>query len=133
MMVKRTSRQTRGKKQDTPGRSGWVRREGIRLGAAVLVFALCYVGIKWIPAVKQQAAPFLQNILSCSCDFEEAVRCFSAELEQGNNVGDALEDFCVTAFAVQPTSASSVLEGEYSAFVNTVARSAPDRTENLRR
>lgn len=38
----------------------------------------------------------LQNLLSCSCDFEEAVRCFSAQLEGGGNVGDALEDFCVT-------------------------------------
>lgn len=126
MMVKRTSQRTTKKKQNSAPPSSWARREGLRLGAAVLAFALCYVSIKWLPAVKQQIAPFLQNILSCSCDFEEAVRCFSAELEQGNGVGDALEDFCVTAFAVQPTSTSAVLEGEYSPFVNTVARSAPN-------
>ena len=83
---------------DRPRSARWVKREGIRLGAALLIFALCYVGARWVPAVKAQAEPFLRNILSCSCDFEEAVRCFSTQMEQGGGVQDALEDFCVTAF-----------------------------------
>ena len=92
-----------------------------RLGAALLIFALCYVGARWVPAVKAQAEPFLRNILSCSCDFEEAVRCFSTQMEQGGGVQDALEDFCVTAFAVQPTSTSTSLQGDYSPFLNALS------------
>lgn len=100
----------------------WVKRAGVRLGVALLIFALCYVGIRWVPGVKDQAQPFLQNMLSCSCDFEEAVRCFSVQMEQGDDVTDALEEFCVTAFAVQPTGTSTSLQGEYAPFVNTLAR-----------
>ena len=106
---------------DRPRSASWVKREGIRLGAALLIFALCYVGARWVPAVKAQAEPFLRNILSCSCDFEEAVRCFSTQMEQGGGVQDALEDFCVTAFAVQPTSTSTSLQGDYSPFLNALS------------
>ena len=106
---------------DRPRSARWVKREGIRLGAALLIFALCYVGARWVPAVKAQAEPFLRNILSCSCDFEEAVRCFSTQREQGGGVQDALEDFCVTAFAVQPTSTSTSLQGDYSPFLNALS------------
>ncbi len=106
---------------DRPRSARWVKREGIRLGAALLIFALCYVGARWVPAVKAQAEPFLRNILSCSCDFEEAVRCFSTQMEQGGGVQDALEDFCVTAFAVQPTSTSTSLQGDYSPFLNALS------------
>ena len=96
-----------------PRSARWVKRAGIRLGAALLIFALCYVGVRW-------AEPFLRNILSCSCDFEEAVRCFSAQMEQGGSVQDALEDFCVTAFAVQPTGTATSLQGDYSPFLNAL-------------
>ena len=106
---------------DRPRSARWVKREGIRLGAALLIFALCYVGARWVPAVKAQAEPFLRHILSCSCDFEEAVRCFSTQMEQGGGVQDALEDFCVTAFAVQPTSTSTSLQGDYSPFLNALS------------
>ena len=104
-----------------PRSARWVKREGIRLGAALLIFALCYVGARWVPAVKAQVEPFLRNILSCSRDFEEAVRCFSTQMEQGGGVQDALEDFCVTAFAVQPTSTSTSLQGDYSPFLNALS------------
>ena len=90
---------------DRPRSARWVKREGAR----------------WVPAVKAQAEPFLRNILSCSCDFEEAVRCFSTQMEQGGGVQDALEDFCVTAFAVQPTSTSTSLQGDYSPFLNALS------------
>lgn len=85
-------------------RAAWMKREILRLVAAGLIFLGCWVGKTCMPKVQDQFGPMLQNLLSCSCDFEEAVRCFSAQLEGGGNVGDALEDFCVTAFAVQPTS-----------------------------
>ena len=58
---------------------------------------------------------------SCSCDFEEAVRGVSAQLEGGGDVGDALEDFCVTAFAAQPTGEESDLNGGQFALRNTIA------------
>lgn len=102
--------------------AGWVKRAGVRLGVALLLFALCYVGIRWVPGMREQAKPFLENMLSCSCDFEEAVRCFSVQMEQGDGVKEALEEFCVTAFAVQPTGTSTSLQGEYAPFVNTLAR-----------
>lgn len=114
-------RSPRKRPPDRPRSARWVKREGIRLGAALLIFALCYVGVRWVPTVKAQAEPFLRNILSCSCDFEEAVRCFSTQIEQGGGVQDALEDFCVTAFAVQPTSTSTSLQGDYSPFLNALS------------
>lgn len=114
-------RSPRKRPADRPRSARWVKWEGIRLGAALLIFALCYVGARWVPAVKATAEPFLRNILSCSCDFEEAVRCFSAQMEQGGGVQDALEDFCVTAFAVQPTSTSTSLQGDYSPFLNALS------------
>ena len=88
-------------------RTAWMKRELLRLLAAGLIFLGCWVGKTCVPKVQDQFGPMLQNLLSCSCDFEEAVRCFSAQLEGGGDVGDALEDFCVTAFAVQPTSQNS--------------------------
>lgn len=120
-MSQRSSRQNTAKKRGCPKGSTRIRREGMRLGAALLIFVLCYSAAKWIPAVKHQVMPFLQNILSCSCDFEEAVRCFSTGLEQGDDVGGALEEFCVTAFAVQPTSAGTAMEGEYAVLADTAA------------
>lgn len=110
----------RKRPSDRPRSARWVKRAGIRLGAALLIFALCYVGVRWAPGVKTAAEPFLRNILSCSCDFEEAVRCFSAQMEQGGSVQDALEDFCVTAFAVQPTGTATSLQGDYSPFLNAL-------------
>lgn len=112
-------RKTTAPTQSTPR---WVKQAGLRLGVALLIFTLCYVGVRWVPGVKAQVQPFLQNMLSCSCDFEEAVRCFSTQMEQGDDVTDALEEFCVTAFAVQPTGTSTSLQGEYALFVNTLAR-----------
>ncbi len=114
------SHSPRKRPSDRPRSARWVRRAGIRLGAALLIFALCYVGVRWAPGVKAAAEPFLRNILSCSCDFEEAVRCFSAQMEQGGSVQDALEDFCVTAFAVQPTGTATSLQGDYSPFLNAL-------------
>lgn len=121
-MSRPTPSNPRKKPASRPRSPRWVKREGIRLGAALVIFALCYVGTRWVPALKTQAEPFLRNILSCSCDFEEAVRCFSTQMEQGGGVQDALEDFCVTAFAVQPTGASTSLQGDYSPFLNALSR-----------
>lgn len=94
------SRPTQGDQK----RAAWMKREILRLMVAGLIFLGCWVGKTCVPKVQDQFGPMLQNLLSCSCDFEEAVRCFSAQLEGGGDVGDALEDFCVTAFAVQPAS-----------------------------
>ena len=108
----------------TPGdrrRAAWMKREMLRLMAAGLIFLGCWVGKTCVPKVQDQFGPMLQNLLSCSCDFEEAVRCFSAQLEGGGDVGDALEDFCVTAFAVQPTSQSAGETVERFALRNTLA------------
>ena len=41
-------------------------------------------------------------------------------MEQGGSVQDALEDFCVTAFAVQPTGTATSLQGDYSPFLNAL-------------
>mgnify|MGYP000999240443 CR=1 FL=1 len=99
----------------------WVKKEMARLVAAILIFAGCFIGKSCIPAVQSQFAPMLQNLLSCSCDFEEAVRCFSAQLESGNDVGDALEDFCVTAFAAQTSQRETESNPERVALMNTIA------------
>lgn len=108
----------------TPGerrRAAWVKREILRLMAAGLIFLGCWVGKTCVPKVQDQFGPMLQNLLSFSCDFEEAVRCFSAQLEGGGDVGDALEDFCVTAFAVQPTGQNTDENVERFALRNTIA------------
>ena len=78
-----------------------IRREGLRLLCAGLLCLACWIGLRCLPGVRVRVWPVLENLLSCSCDFEEAVRCFSAQMEGEGDVGAALEDFCVTAFAAQ--------------------------------
>lgn len=87
-------------------RTARAKREGLRLLCAGLIFFGCWFSLRCVPGVRARVSPVLENLLSCSCDFEEAVRCFSAQVEGNGDVGTALEDFCVTAFAVQPTAAS---------------------------
>ena len=77
------------------------RKKLVQLLCALVIFSVCWVSVRYIPGLRNRAAPILENLLTCSCDFEEAVRCFSARMEKGDDVGTALEDFCVTAFAVQ--------------------------------
>ena len=110
--------------RQTPGdkkRTAWMKREFLRLIVAMFIFLGCWIGKTCVPKVQDQIGPMLQNLLSFSCDFEEAVRCFSSQLEGGGNVGDALEDFCVTAFAVQTTSQKSDVTVEQFALKNTLA------------
>ena len=123
MTNKRTRKSINGSRP-TPGdkkRVAWMKREILRLGFAGIIFLSCWIGKSFVPGAQDQFGPMLQNLLSCSCDFEEAVRCFSAQLEGGGDVGDALEDFCVTAFAAQPTGEESDLNGGQFALRNTIA------------
>ena len=85
-------------------RAGRVKREGLRLLCAGLIFVFCWFGTKCVPGVRNRMLPVLESLLTCSCDFEEAVRCFSARMEGDGDMGTALEEFCVTAFAVQTTA-----------------------------
>lgn len=101
----------------------WVRRELIRLTAALLIFGGCMIGKNYVPAIQDRLTPMLQNLLSCSCDFEEAVRCFSTQLESGSDVGDALEEFCVTAFAAQTSQQDVNSNPERVALMNTLSYS----------
>lgn len=102
-------------------RPTWAKKEIVRLILAVLIFACCFIGKACIPSVQSQFTPMLQNLLSCSCDFEEAVRCFSTQLEDGNDVGDALEAFCATAFATQTSQKETAATADRTALVRTLA------------
>ena len=84
-----------------------VRRSSLRLLCAGLIFAVCWLGLRCVPGARERFAPVLENLLTCSCDFEEAVRCFSAGMEEEGDMGAALEAFCVTAFAAQTGTADT--------------------------
>jgi hypothetical protein len=72
---------------------------GLRLLIAALVFTLCLVGRMNYPAETEQYRQKLAELLSSSTDFQGAFRRLGKELSQGDDMLEAVGDWCISVFA----------------------------------
>lgn len=88
-------RTDKGRRKESDWGSGSLRR----LAAAIVLFLLCFVGKTKFPAQTEPYWGKLAATLSSSTDFRSAFTDLGQELSQGNDMLEAVGDWCVAVFA----------------------------------